>query len=346
VRLRSCRTTSEERKPPRTRRKRLLPPSASLCDLCGEFFSWIDRSHAEIDWSREPEWLDKEFESLVWGDDDRKGIIDKLGKVFLRDGKEEWILIHVDVQGGGETVPGFNRRMRRYNFLIEAKYGKEALSLAVLTDDSKGFRPGRSFRRRAGQVHYFKFPVVKLLDYESRREELEASTNPFSIVVLAHLEAAKTATDEDRFAARFQLARRFYRGGFGRENLFRIYRFCELIMKMPKDFELALNERIEAVLEGKRPRPFMSTIELVAMEKGLEQGREPGREQGREQGREESREALRACIRLVLKLRFGEAGLALLPAVAEIKDLDRLRSLLDEMERVEGIEQFRTFLGR
>lgn len=149
---------------------------------------------------------------------------------------------------------------------------------------------------------------------------------------------------------RFHLVRRLYRGGFGRDNIFRLYRFCEWVMRLPQDLEIALRDRIETELEGKTPMPYISTIERLAMEKGeekgLEKGIEKGLEKGLEKGIELSRDGLRAGIRLALKLRFGEAGLAVLPAVTEIKDVQRLRSLLDELERVEGIEEFRELLGR
>jgi hypothetical protein len=149
------------------------------------------------------------------------------------------------------------------------------------------------------------------------------------------------ATDGQRLDARFHLMRRLYRRGFKREDVVRLYRFLEWIMKLPRDLELVLRERIEAELEGKIRMPYLSTIERIAMEKGEEKGLEKGREKGREEGRE----GLRAGIRLGLKLRFGDAGLALLPALEEIKDLGRLRSLLDALERIERIEEFRALLS-
>ena len=37
-----------------------------------------------------------------------------------------------------------------------------------------------------------KFPIAKLLDYESRWQELESSDNPFAIIVMAHLKTKAT----------------------------------------------------------------------------------------------------------------------------------------------------------
>jgi hypothetical protein len=43
-----------------------------------------------------------------------------------------------------------------------------------------------------------KFPMVKLLDYESRWEDLVLNTNPFAMIVMAHLKTkATTANPEE-----------------------------------------------------------------------------------------------------------------------------------------------------
>jgi len=42
-----------------------------------------------------------------------------------------------------------------------------------------------------GEVN-LKFPSVKLLDYESRWDELESSNNPFAMITMAHLKTLAT----------------------------------------------------------------------------------------------------------------------------------------------------------
>jgi hypothetical protein len=41
----------------------------------------------------------------------------------------------------------------------------------------------------------FRFTAFKLLDYRQRWEELESSSNPFSVVVMAHLKAQELKND-------------------------------------------------------------------------------------------------------------------------------------------------------
>ena len=81
-------------------------------DFLAFFFPEV---HAAIDWRYPPEWLDKEFQALfpLGSDEDRRRTIDKLAKVRLVTGEEEWILTHVEVQG--DPKPDFEGRMFRYS---------------------------------------------------------------------------------------------------------------------------------------------------------------------------------------------------------------------------------------
>jgi hypothetical protein len=47
----------------------------------------------------------------------------------------------------------------------------------------------------------FTFPIVKLLDYRARWQDLERSTNPFATVVMAHLKFGRVARLSCRNAA-------------------------------------------------------------------------------------------------------------------------------------------------
>jgi hypothetical protein len=54
---------------------------------------------AHIDWEAGFEFLDKELQEIVRDADLGEQRVDKLVKVKLRDGSEEWILIHANGNG-------------------------------------------------------------------------------------------------------------------------------------------------------------------------------------------------------------------------------------------------------
>ncbi len=148
---------------------------------------------ADIDWGRGYDGLDKEFQQIVRRAKVGKGIADKLFKVWLRDGREHWLLIHIEVQGDYDKA--FPERMFRYNVAAYALYNREVVSLAVLCDADPDWRPTRYTYGRWGSETRIDFLVAKLLDQLGDLHALETSTNPFAAVVLAHGQALGTRGD-------------------------------------------------------------------------------------------------------------------------------------------------------
>ena len=120
---------------------------------------------ADIDWSRPYEALDTELAEIAPTDASGRWV-DKLFKVFLKDGSEQWVLIHVEVQS--QRDPEFPERMFEYFYRIRDKFGRAPCSLAVLADDSPTWRPNTYEVARWGCKLRLEFPVVKLLDFASK----------------------------------------------------------------------------------------------------------------------------------------------------------------------------------
>ena len=78
----------------------------------------------------------------------------------------------------------------------------------------------------------------------------------------------------------------------------------------------------------------------------LNKGREEGIQIGEERGREEGREALYQGIQLALEVRFNSKGLALLPAVKKIKDLEKLKKILEVAIRATSLEEIKALLSK
>src|SRR5260370_30601000 len=72
--------------------------------------------HADIDWGRGYQSLDKELQQIVRDAEVGKRLADKLFRVWLNDGKEAWLLIHIEVQGRRERA--FPERMFVYSYRL------------------------------------------------------------------------------------------------------------------------------------------------------------------------------------------------------------------------------------
>ncbi|MHC5930853.1 RpnC/YadD family protein, partial [Nostoc sp.] len=179
---------------------------------------FFPQAHGEIDWTRQPEFLDKELEQVVRDAELGKRLADKLVKIYRIGGEESWILIHLEIQSQSES--DFSERMFTYNYRIYDRYKRSVASLAVLGDEQVNWRPNQFGYELFGTKVEFQFPIVKLLDYQQRQSELEASRNPLATVVMAHLAALQTKSDRlERKQQKLSLVRRLYQQGFEREDV-------------------------------------------------------------------------------------------------------------------------------
>jgi hypothetical protein len=279
-------------------------PWKEALDLYFEAFVAFFRPeiHNDIDWSRGWESLDKELQQLAVESEQGRRYVDKLMKVWRKDGSEAWVLIHIEVQTTPEA--DFAWRMYVYSYRIRDSYNRKVASVAVLADDDPGWRPDHYEEELWGCSTTFRFLPSKLLDWAGREAVLEADTNPFARVALAHLAALQTRRDAPaRQTWKLRLVRGLYQGGFSPEDVRKLFRLIDWLMELPP----ALNRQFWKDFDDfqkERAMPFMTTPERV--------------------GRWE---ALWTVIEDALRTRFGDSGVALMPEVRNIYDFDQLRSL-------------------
>jgi predicted transposase YdaD len=292
-------------------------------DLLSFFFPEV---HREIDWAKGFEFLDRELEMIAPANETGPRRVDKLARVFPREGGEVWILVHVEVQGTREA--GFNERMHVYNYRIYDRFRRDVVSLVVLTDDHPGWMPGRYARGWRWCRTVFTFPVAKLERYRESEEVLERSENPFALVVLAHLRARKARTDQERLVTKTSLMRIFLERGLARNDIIALLRFLEWILTLPAELEIDFWRELK-VQRQERNMPFLASFEREAMAQGKKEGLEEGLKEG-----------LREGLELALNLRFGLPGLKLLPRIREVQDLERLRELKRILLEAGSLEEF------
>lgn len=237
--------------------------------------------HCEIDWDQPFEFLNQELQQVVRDAEIGRRYADKLVKVFTYEGRETWVLIHIEVQGQPDA--DFARRMFVYFYRLFDRYDVDVVSIAVLTDDTKKFAPTGYRRERFGCRTEFHFPTQKLLEWESRIEELEASRNPFSLVVLAHLAAKNTRDGGERREWKLRLVRLMYNRGYAKTDILELFRVIDWIVRLPAILEQEFMRSLEK-FEQEQAMPYITSVERMGIEKGIEQGIEQGMKQGIEQG--------------------------------------------------------------
>ncbi len=137
-------------------------------ESCIAFF--FPQAHAQIDWSRGVEFLDKELQKIMADAAIGRRLADKLAKVYLRSGKELWVLVHLEVQGQRQKL--FERRMYIYSYRAFDRFGRMVASFAILTDENRNWRPNEFGYKLLGTEMSLKFQTVKLLDFAADWESL------------------------------------------------------------------------------------------------------------------------------------------------------------------------------
>jgi len=285
-------------------------------DFLAFFFPQIYR---DIDFSRGFEFLDKELQKILKGSEVGKRIVDKLVKVYLNDGSEKWLLIHIEVQGYQEE--NFSERIYIYNYRIFDRYKKEVISLALLTDADQNFRPTTFQLSRWGFKLYFQFPMIKLIDYQEKWDELEQDRNPFSVVVMAFLKTVATKGNEsERYSWKKRFLTELYDRGLTREIIFFLYQFIDLIMNLREELEIELTEEI-IKLEEDRKMAIITSAER----------------KGRIEGLHES-------IYDIFEIKFGRNIYELYAQLRQIQDIEVLQKIRFGLKKANSLEETRNLI--
>mgnify|MGYP001271789507 CR=1 FL=1 len=272
--------------------------------------------HRQIDWSRGYESLDKEFQQVVREAEVGRRYVDKLVKVWTKDGAECWVLVHVEVQTARDAE--FPRRMYVYNYRVFDRYNRPVASLAVLADDDPAWRPTDFRSNLFGCEAGLRFPAAKLLDFAAHEAMLEASSNPFAQVVLAHLKARQTHGDPaGRHAWKIRLVRGLYERGFSPKDVRELFRVIDWLMELPPALNSVFRQEVDKIQEESH-MPFVTSIERVCLCEGLRMG-----------------------IESLLRVRFGDDGLRLMPEIHEIHEEEKLQAILKALETAANPDEVR-----
>jgi len=163
--------------------------------------------------------------------------------------------------------------------------------------------------------------------YENRWFELEQTTNPFGIVVMAHLKAKQTKKNpQARYNWKLTLFRNLYERGFTRKDIIELYRFLDWIMSLPKELEISFKTEVKNQEESRRMK-YVTNIERFAME-------------------ETKIDNTREKTIKILDKRFNNIPESLREKIRAIDDLPILERLFDQAILIESVPAFQQFFDQ
>lgn len=252
-----------------------------------------------------------------------KGAVDKLVRVRLRDGRQANLLIHIEFQN--QVDPDILDRLYTYNTRIYSLLREPVISLAVLGDDDPRWRPAEFGYSYARYETRMRFPIAKLLDYEAQWSTLEASVNPFAVIVMAHLKTLATVRQPaSRLEWKLRLAKALYDRDYDEAQIQQLINFIDWLMVLDDRREA----RFDAVLlqyEEERTMLAVSRLEQRFTVKGLLEGR-------------------REDVLDNLVSRFDPIPEDITEAIQQITDQALLKKLHRAALQVETLDKFRDLL--
>jgi hypothetical protein len=156
--------------------------------------------------------------------------VDKLAQVWLKDGHQQWILIHAEVQSFFDAA--FSERMFSYFYRIYDKYRQQIAAIVVLADKKKNWKPDTFNLSLANTQLTYTYPVYKILEQDENT--LQAVNNPFALVILAALYVLSYHSKGEDFKYQFklELTRLLFEKGYETAKIKSVFLFVHTLLQM------------------------------------------------------------------------------------------------------------------
>ena len=142
------------------------------------------------------------------------------------------------------------------------------------------------------------------------------------LMVMAHLKSLQTRQQpEERYDWKLHPVKLMYKRGYGIEDVQRFFAFLDGVMDLPKGLEVQFHQELDQ-LEGDNQMPYITSVERLGRRIGLLQG-----------------------IESMIRLRFKEEGLTLMPEIQDIHNYLFLEGVLKKAETVATLDELRQFVA-
>ena|SRR6185437_6113302 len=255
-----------------------------LEEVMEDFLRFVEPDIGEaLDLGRGFEFLDKELAEM-YPEPEKPSysrVVDKLAKVFLRDGAERWMLIHIEVQGG--NLSELPRRMFEYFIRLFGKYGRPVAAIAVLTGKDRNKIAGLYEDGCLWMKARYEYKTVCILNYTD--EELKVSMNPFAAVLLVAKEALLRVKADDptrdlvllEEKTRMVMLLEERMAAFGERKVKAILTFLNnyVVFKNPEINGIFM-DRANKIFQKRNTMGIIEQLAEIKYQEGVEEGMEKG----------------------------------------------------------------------
>ena len=282
---------------------------------------------AGIDWSVEPKSLEQELHEITPASEIGAKRVDKLLKVRLLDGTDQWLYIHIEVQMHHD--PDLPRRLFIYHYRIFDKYGVSPLTLALLGDTSRKWRPTSYHYQSFGCGITFRFRICKTIDFKGKLDDPRYRHQQALFVIAAHLGTQQHRRNPQQLSDyRLELSVKLGNEGYSPSEIPKLIRLIDWLMPLPDALKIQFRNQLQQRLPD-TAMPHITLFEELALKEGLEKG---------------IVQNAREAIIDVLDTRFGEVPDAVREQVNAIGSERNLKDLHRRAILTPSLEEFQSAL--
>ena len=259
------------------RKKNDLLLKSAFEDTFPEFLRfYISEADAIFDIERGFDFMDKELQEIMPQVQHPGGnrFVDMLVKTWLRNGKEEWILIHIEIQGQNDD--DFAKRMFTYYYRVLDRYNASITAYAIFTGDKNQKRPGFYENHFLGTSLLYTYNSYHIYDHSEA--ELLAMNNPFALVILAAQKAllAGKIPEAELGEQRWTIAKALIESGqYNHEQIQKFILFLKNFIQIDSpELNSIFEGRIDLLTGKKDTMGILETVKYIAWEEGREEGEE------------------------------------------------------------------------
>lgn len=270
---------------------------------------YFENAQDIFDLDRGFEFMDKEL-SEIFPELEKKGgtrFVDMLVKTYLKTGSEEWILVHIEIQG--EDTRAFARRMFTYYYRIFDRFNVAVSALAVFTGGERQDTPDHFHSKFLGTEIFYRFNTYHILTHTEA--QLIAMQNPFALIILAAQKALLTGKIPELelgrqrlLIARALIASKQYNSEQIRRFLFFLKTFIYI---ESEEINRIFDKEVGVLTGNENAMGIIETIKMLTREEALEEGLEKG----------EERKGYEVVSNLLLSQKFSVSEIANFANVAE-----------------------------
>ena len=265
------------RKPDRSARRKMDALLKGAFEEIFEFllrFFYADADNV-FDLARGFQFLDKELKE-VFPELGRRGgtrHVDMLVKVFRRSGEEEYILLHVEIEGGRSRNMG--KRMLDYWTRLNVRYSVDVAAIAVFIGNPTQPRPSSFHKEVLSTSITYRYRTYHIFDHTV--SELLAMDNPFA-TLMAALQSdwlSRRESDEERNGRRMQLARALVhsRKVDGDRINHMVYVIKVLLHIENPEINSNFDQQMDKLIGRTKPMGILETVKMLEREEATEQAR-------------------------------------------------------------------------